>query len=192
MRAFVGIPIGSGWRSALTAARDVIREADPSWRRANWVAPENLHVTVKFLGELPDESAASLAEDLAALSATRPFDLPLERAVYAVPSLSRATMLWATLLDPDAQAADFARAVDDIAMRYGVTPDSRDFRPHVTLARSKRPRRPRGLGEAEHAARELLGTRDTVSVGEVRLFRSTLTPHGPIYDVLASVLLNGD
>jgi len=187
MRAFVGIPLDERWRAALAAACEHVRESDPEWQAASWVAPHNMHITLKFLGDITDSTAQGLAEDLDSLAEMECFELPLGRAVYAVPSLARAKMLWATLQDPESRAADLALSVDDIAAAYGIPREQRDFRPHVTLARAKRPRRIADPLAAEEVARAILGREDAMSVVNAKLYRSNLTPRGPIYEELACV-----
>ena len=60
MRLFVGIPLPEATRRALTDGCDAIRADDSAWRTEKWVAPENLHITLAFLGRLPAESVDAL------------------------------------------------------------------------------------------------------------------------------------
>jgi len=183
MRCFVGIPLECSVRDAFVDAGAAVRAADPSWSGEKWVAAENLHITVAFLGEVEASDAAAIAERLGqALGPVRALSLPFV-GVTAVPNPRRATMLWGSYSDPDARAADLASRVALACAECGVTLQDRPFRAHVTLARTRKPRR---VGEAALAA--LASSSETVpafvSVRGVTLFSSTLTKAGPRYESL--------
>lgn len=103
---------------------------------ARWRPRESLHVTLRFFGEIPEDVAADLDAQLAAL-AEPDFDLVLEgvgcfgegRSIEAV---------WAGVADNEALSR-LARACEAAARRAGVKPDSRRYHPHVTLAYLRRP-----------------------------------------------------
>jgi len=189
MRAFLGVALDRRWCDALAAAREAVRDSDGRWRDAKWVAPENLHLTLKFLGEMPDQSVRDLAVDLEELEALATFLLPLDRIVHPVPSRRRATMLWTTLLDPEGAGERLARSIDAIASRRGIAPDPRDFKPHITLCRARHPLPAPSFEPAEETARAVLGSQRSVSVSRVTLYRSTLTSDGPIYEMLSTARL---
>lgn len=190
MRAFLGIELDTEWRGALTAVCAHVREQDGPWRKAKWVAPENLHVTLKFLGEIDTVTAKEIAAHLSReLTHVEPFVLPLDETVCAVPSQARAKMLWTTLLDPAGDATRLAGIVQRVALPYGIEADTRDFHPHITLARTRRPMRIDTVGKldeifAAHAPHE-----PSMSVQRATLYKSTLTRQGPIYEILARVPL---
>lgn len=187
MRTFVGIELDDDMRGFLARVREAVCTADLAWCGDKWTAEENLHVTVKFLGELTESGVTGLARSLRlGLAALEPFDLRLSEPAHAVPNVRRATMLWATLADIDGSAALLASIVGDAAALQGVAPDARDFRPHITLVRARRPRPFRPSERLHLSSMEPVGL---VSVGAVSLFRSTLTKHGPVYEVLDRITL---
>lgn len=182
MRAFLGIELDPEWRDMLTAVGAAIREQDSGWREAKWVVPQNLHITLQFLGEIDpvtaDEISAQLAEEL---SHVEPFELPMDEAVYAVPSPAKAKMLWTTLLDPVGEGAGLAKVIEQVALTYGIEADPREYRPHITLARARKPKR---FDLTPH-----ITTPPAVSVRHATLYKSMLTRQGPVYEILARVLL---
>ena len=193
MRAFLGIPVSDTWREVLANVSGVVRTVDSRWSKASWVRPENLHVTLKFLGELAEETVDSLADELgAALPGIPEGQLLLGSIVQAVPSPRRASMLWTGLLDPDGAVGGLAEAVDCVAAAYGVEREHREFRPHITLARMRRPASIAAEKVTEALDRSSLGATPTVSVREVILFRSTLASSGPTYDAIRSYQLRSD
>ena len=182
MRAFLGIELDPEWRDMLTALGASIREQDSAWREAKWVAPQNLHVTLQFLGEIDSVTAEEIPVQLVKeLSHTEPFDLPLDEAVYAVPSPARAKMLWTTLLDSRGKGSGLVKLIEQVALTCGIEADAREYRPHITLARVRKPKR---FDLTPH-----ITTPPAVSVQHVTLYKSTLTRQGPVYEILARVPL---
>ncbi|PKQ09970.1 MAG: RNA 2',3'-cyclic phosphodiesterase [Actinobacteria bacterium HGW-Actinobacteria-9] len=190
MRVFIGIDLDDTWRAALRAGCETIRRTDPAWHDEKWVPGENLHMTLKFMGDVPDESVEYLGPDLEkALGDSRSFSLPVARLVYPAPERRKATMLWTTFRDPDDAAASLLSRIEDVAADYGVVPESRFFNPHVTLVRARRPHPFTAEEPALAAMASVLGPIDSMSVGEVTVFSSTLTRATPVYRRLAKIRL---
>lgn len=176
-RAFVAVPVPA--LASLVALLDVLSRIRADVKP---VEPTQLHFTLSFLGDVPEEAATPLAEAITeAARGVAAFDQPL-RAVGAFPSASRPRVVWAGVSDPR-PISDLALRVRMELARRGFPGDDRDFRAHLTLARV---RSKEGLGELvtflkRHGPDEL----GTMRVDEVVLFRSRLGPHGPTYDALA-------
>ncbi len=191
VRCFVGVPLASCLSGPLVRACDAIKAADPAWRDEKWVAEENLHLTLKFLGSLDEGHVPALTEALGvAVGKTERFELPVA-GIRAVPGTKRCRMLWAAWLDPDGTCASLAESVDRAALAFGIALEERAFKPHATLCRA---RRPRSLEASALNAAELVlsAAPQSMSVGTVTLFASRLTPRGPIYSELASWHLWGE
>ena len=190
MRVFIGIDLPEQWRDALAAGADAVRAAEPKWEGEKWVPAENLHVTLKFMGDLPDETAKFLGPDLErALEGFGSFALPLHRALLPSPESKRASMLWTTLSDPEEKALGLLSRIEDVAADYGVVPESRHFHPHITLVRARSPRFIRSAEEAAAVIEGMLPADRLMSVPSVTVFRSTLTKSKPLYERLATVNL---
>lgn len=186
MRCFVAIELSEAIRDALGDVVRLIRSEAPSWTDAKWVRPEHLHITLKFLGELDESAARSLAAELRdSLTSMKPFDLDYA-GVTAVPSARRARMLWAEFEDRSGACGSLASTVEGAALRYGVPLEERTFRPHVTLCRARRPAPVAAevLGDANALVRTVP---TSMSVVRATVLSSRLTPHGPIYSELADL-----
>lgn len=153
---------------------------------ARWTRPEQLHVTLRFLGSLPIPLARTIAAALGAVSAP-PFRVAA--AGFGVfPSFRAPRVLWARL-DPPEPLRDLARAVDDALARTGaIEPDEKPFSPHVTLARLN------GARAAE--VRSWMESRDGFTAGpwevsEFFLYSSRLTPGGAIHTRIDARALDG-
>ena len=192
-RCFLAIRLTRPVLHALRAAREAFLDPAPAWAREKWVRPELLHVTLKFLGPLPDEQVGPALEALARACEGLPRPVLRLAGVRAVPAPGRATMLWATFDDPDGVAARLAGAVDEmLAAEFGVPVDTRRFMPHATLVRARRPRpMPPAALAAAQAVLESVSEQDRiVSVPCFTLCSSTLGPGGPTYDDVGEVGLD--
>lgn len=152
-----------------------------------WVAPENFHITVKFLGGIDEARVSSVIDALRIAAAGRQaFDLEI-LALGAFPSPIRPRVLWAGVTEGRAPLGALAAAVDDALVPLGFARESRPFAAHVTLARIREPRRTPALAEALGAAASQRFGR--VTIEHLALMRSDLSPRGARYFVLSNVPL---
>jgi 2'-5' RNA ligase len=191
VRAFVGIPLPDAHAEALLGAGEHVRDGDPRWSDQKWVPRQNLHLTLEFLGDISPESATALAEDLhARLAEARPPHLSFE-AIVARPRSSRARMLWATYRDENGSLAAIAASVARAAEREGIDVEERRFVAHATLVRARRqiPVEPKVIEAATSSTRSALGESLFMSVRHARLYESTLTRAGAVYETVADIQL---
>ena len=146
------------------------------------VAPENLHVTLKFLGDIPTDQIAAIQQQL--LSVVRgqpPFVLAVEQ-LGAFPSVERPSVVWVGLVDAEPLVA----LVNEIESRLeplGFARESRAFHPHLTVARIKG-RPPRELFDI---IRRNSDTHfGTAEVRSIDLIRSELCRDGARYSLISS------
>lgn len=182
VRAFIAIELPDDARHTLVHACAALKSEDHRWRGEKWVEPENLHITLKFLGNLELEALMGVSDVLAEeCSAIREFDLTLAR-VHAVPGIRSARMLWAEFLDTDGECGLLSAAAERAAMCAGVPADERPFRPHATLVRARKPR-PVAADALAAADSAIASGHTVVSVPAATVFTSELTRQGPIYSV---------
>ena len=180
VRTFVAIPLPDELKDAVADARDAFVGGDRAWRDQKWVSPENLHITLKFVGNVEASALDDLADAVAsAVAAHAPFELPSSE-LRAVPSPRRATMLWLAFGDPDGACGLLAADIERATLAFGAKPDERAFSPHATLVRARSPRQV-DTGALADAQAALSLAETTVSVDSVTLFSSELTRHGPVY-----------
>jgi len=190
-RCFLAITLPDPVLATLASARRAFLEQAPAWAGEKWVRPGLLHVTVAFLGDVPDERLPCLLEALRSVGAVvPPIELHLS-GVRAVPSQRRASMVWA-LLDGDVAAATWVR--DEALLAAGRSAEGRPFAPHVTLVRARGERRVHH--PALQAAADVVSDCGkagvgTMSVPSLTVFSSTLDGAGPTYRELARIELAG-
>jgi 2'-5' RNA ligase len=149
-----------------------------------WVRPENIHLSLKFLGDVEDAREPELRRGLQQAAGTRgePRPLTLQITGFGVfPDYHRPHVLWAGVTaEPGLELLQ--HAVEASFAPLGFPTEARPFRPHVTLGRAARDARPRDFKGLE----EILATLDfdeAVTVAEVDLMQSTLQKDGPVYQV---------
>ena len=191
IRCFVGVPLSEDIAQGLLGACAVLREADPAWRDEKWVRAENLHLTMKFLGDIDEEDLDPLCARMgAALSECVSFELPFS-GLHPAGGLRHCRMLWGAFTDPDGRCEALHAAVEQAATAFGVEADARSFTPHATLCRARRPKRlsTEALSAAEAALQQ---APDSMSVVSASVFTSRLTPRGPIYREIGAWRLRGE
>ncbi len=152
-------------------------------RSVAWTVPENLHITLKFLGPIEITQRALVATALARVAVGVPAFTITLRGLGAFPSLTRPRVIWGGVHDGAHALTALADAVERVLMPLGFAAEER-FAPHVTLGRVRQPRRDPALAEAL----ALAATRDfgAVHVDRIALMRSALSPKGARYDELAT------
>lgn len=189
IRSFVCIEIPEGIREKLEEFLRGLRDLD---RRVKWVRGENLHLTLKFLGEEPhtkvEKMRASLQDGIPELK-LKPFSLSL-RGIGVFPDWDRPRIIWVGVEGDGLGSLEILRDfVEKTARKQGFRKESKPFSPHITLGRAKSDRIEPILKEKlRKSERELFGS---FLVREVILMRSQLFPEGPIYTPLATFALEG-
>jgi len=186
IRSFVAVEIDEAIITRLSTVQQHLRGVGA---QVSWVRPEGMHLTLKFLGNVPEHRLPEITHALetAVLSAS-PFRLSVI-GVGGFPNLSRMRVVWAGIAQGAEALCALAAAVDQQLATVGFPREERPFSPHITLGRVKAP-------EGVHRLAELLRTHEGESFGEmpvthVRLMRSDLLPTGARYTMLRSFPLLG-
>jgi len=191
IRAFVAVVPGDAVREAVTAVVDRLR---PLGRSVAWVPAANLHVTLQFMGNQPEERLAAATEALhAAAAASAPIEVTLH-GIGAFPGLERPRILWVGLALGALEVRALQERVAIALAREGFPREDRAWHPHLTIGRVYDERRWRQ--EAGPALRQALAQAATTGFGtarvaEVALMQSDLSPRGARYTVRRAVALGG-
>ncbi len=186
VRCFVAVPVAEPVRRMIVRVQEALRRADADVR---WVVEGTLHLTLKFCGDLDEDQVARLGE-LLAVEAGRWRPMALEYAgVGTFPDRGAPRVVWAGATGDVERLTGLAVAVERHAREVGVEPERFPFVPHLTIGRVKSGRNIKRLRSAIEPQRQVPLGRDEIRSFE--LMRSTLTPDGPIYDVVRSFDLAG-
>lgn len=176
MRLFYCVELPDAVRAALARSA---RGLQARIRGGTWVAEGNLHLTVRFLGEVGDDLLPALHDlGAAAARAVAPFALVLDR-LGAFPSPDRARVVWAGPTADSALFAILAQRIEDGVQAIGFPPERKPAHPHATLARLRIPQ-----DLASILGRTALPALP-VRVDGLTLMQSELRPHGPLYTAVA-------
>lgn len=184
MRLFLAVTLPEALQQDIARATAALRAAAPTVR---WVRPERLHLTMKFLGERPDDDATRIAD--AARHATTGLQ-PVSASLHgtgAFPNFRRPRVVWLGM-HPEAPLAAIARRLDAALAPLGIEPESRPFRAHVTLGRVADAMPPAAAAALERDLRRVTSTW-LLAVYDIALMQSTLGPGGPTYRVLDTLPL---
>jgi RNA 2',3'-cyclic 3'-phosphodiesterase len=179
MRLFVALSISASVRENLSSLLDELRRADS---RPRWVNPTNLHVTLKFIGHVPDENLSNINSALCKVRGPAALTLHF-RGVGFFPDERRPTVVWVGVQAP-AELAALAACIDESLAGWGIQRETRPFSPHLALARFKETR-------LTEALRALLQRSNNRSFGEqlsteFHLMESKPKPTGAEYTTLRS------
>ena len=188
MRCFIAIDLSAGVRDALARLLASLRDAAPR-ADVRWVDAAQLHLTLKFLGGVPDDRVPAISRALAEAVAGVGAVALSAGGVGAFPSLRRPRVLWAGTTGGAAELAALAATVDRVAVAHGFPPEARPFRGHLTLGRVRSDRGGAALAKALAAA----GAPDlgAWTASEVVLYESRLRPTGALYVPISRHALRG-
>jgi len=184
-RCFVAVSLADPARAAVAEYLESLRATVAG---VAWARPEQLHLTLKFLGNVVPTRIPALEMRLAEAVGAMDADTAEVAGVGAFPNLARPQVLWVGVRAPSLAA--LADAVEASAAAEGFPRETRPFRPHVTLGRV-RERGRRAAPELSLLARDGDRAFGTSPLREATLFRSVLGAGGARHDVLASFRLAG-
>jgi RNA 2',3'-cyclic 3'-phosphodiesterase len=192
MRLFIGVELDDRVKAA---AADVAERLRQHLQRAvpelvaRWIAPENLHITLWFIGEVADAHGDAIADVLKQSPfSIPPFDLGLA-GCGAFPPSGPPRVFWIGVNRGAREMADLYRETGDRLAPLGYAPERRAYAAHLTIARVKDPGR--GASKAVRATlAQLPAECGTCRISSVTLFRSRLSPRGAAYEPLLRVPLS--
>jgi 2'-5' RNA ligase len=150
--------------------------------KASWSREANLHLTLKFLGEIPQASAMELSNAASrAVAGLSPFSIqPGHTGVF--PNHGAARVLWIGINDLSGKLVELHARLEDEAARAGFAREARRFRPHLTLARLRKPEHARTLAAAHQ---QLAFAPQEIAISELLVIRSELSSDGSKYTVIS-------
>ncbi len=189
-RLFVALEPPEAVRRRIAAAAQKLRRgAGAAAGEVRWVADENVHLTVQFLGAVPEERVEAVEAALAAAAAAaRPVSLEVKGA-GGFPNSRRPRVVWLGLSGELPALAELAAELGRRLAPIGFPPEARPFAAHLTLGRARDQRGAPGLGGALAAAAQDEGV--AWRAAELVLFESHLSPRGPRYEAVRRAPLGG-
>ncbi len=185
LRAFIAIDIPPEIKKAISSqTAGLRRELD---RTVRWVATENIHLTLKFLGEVSSTGLQLLTQVIHAECAqTAPFPISVE-TLGCFPNLRRPRVLWFGLAAPP-ELYQVQRQIENSTARLGYLSENKPFSPHLTIGRVREQTSPTEIQKLRMLLQNITVTAPgTFTVNEIHLYKSELKPEGPVYTRLSTV-----
>jgi RNA 2',3'-cyclic 3'-phosphodiesterase len=186
LRSFIAVEIPVEIQSAIAQSIAPLIKTLPK-PLIRWVDPQNVHLTLKFLGDVSSANLVRLAEAIKVEAASHEIFSMSVGGIGAFPTHGRARVIWIGLDAPPALAA-LQRGVDAVAAQLGYPTEERPFSPHLTIGRvAQNASAPDS--QRIHAALDAtkVGILGTVRVQAVHIFKSDLQPGGSVYTLLYSL-----
>jgi 2'-5' RNA ligase len=185
VRTFIAVDVGKSIRDRLVNLQETLARAGTE---VKWVEPENLHVTLLFLGEVDDRHLPAVCRVVADCADQQaPFLLSVETA-GCFPTPRRPRVLWAGVGEGRQPLCTLHDALEAPLLDLGYyRREDRQYTPHITLGRVKSDRPTEKLSAA--LAKQAGWQGGEITVREVLVMSSELTSEGPIYTVLSRAKL---
>ncbi len=179
VRLFVALDIPESVRESLARLCERFKKTN---RSARWVRLEGVHVTVKFIGEVPSEQVARIRTALENACASAPPELRFVGLGF-FPNTRRPRVFWAGI-EASAPLGELAAAIETQLAPFGISREKREFHPHLTLARLDSVE---GVDRLRDAAAEFAQTEfGRTMANEFHLYQSVLKRAGAEYTRLAT------
>ena len=176
-RVFCAIEIPENIRQHIARQAQQLHQALPDVQ-ASWTKPDNIHLTLKFFGNISEQQVLKASEAAArAVEGLRSFTIRVEGA-GSFPPRGPAKVLWIGISDPTGKLMQLQQQFESECEREGFPKEARAFHPHLTVARLRTARGARALAE-QHEQPGFEG--EDVSVSSLILFRSELSSKGSTY-----------
>jgi 2'-5' RNA ligase len=186
IRSFIAIPLESEIRRAAVRLIERLRQPNDGIK---WVPTDNLHLTLKFLGDVDNTeipAVCSVIRDV--VGQFDPFELGFG-GTGGFPEITRPRVLYAGVDDPSGSLTEIVTRLERDLAQLGFKREPRDYTPHLTLGRTKSGSR-RASGEViERLKRDQTTQLGNMSVATIQMVASFLDKHGPTYQVMDTVNL---
>jgi RNA 2',3'-cyclic 3'-phosphodiesterase len=181
LRVFCAVALPRDLHDQLTTHINRIRDAVPD-ASASWSRVGNIHLTLKFLGDISppqveklSEAASRSVEDFA------PFKIVLEQT-GVFPAHGSPRVLWIGVNDLEGKLGELHASLEDETAKSGFQKEARPFHPHLTLARLRKPQQARTLASAYKA---IEFEPAEIAVSELLVIRSELSSEGSKYTIIS-------
>ena len=182
IRTFIAIELSEEIREELGTLQEKLKKCNAD---VIWVKPDSLHLTLKFLGKISISLVESIKEVLDGVAReTASFQIVLSK-IGAFPKIDSPRVIWVGLEQGENEVSQISEKLEERLEKISFEKETRPLHPHLTLGRVKSSK---NRGELKKSIEEInkgLVPAAKMTVPEIKLFRSTLTPKGAIYTCLS-------
>jgi 2'-5' RNA ligase len=182
MRTFIAIELPEEVKEYLRRLQGKLKKCDAD---VKWVAPQNIHLTLKFLGEIDEKKAGEIEEILTKTARQNPSFQIRASSIGGFPGLSSPRVIWIGIDKGDSEVKNIAKKLETSLELIGIPREERGFSSHITIGRTKSSLNRTSLAKLLNELKETPQTENIeFTVNKITFFKSTLTPQGPIYEAL--------
>ncbi len=182
MRTFIAIELPQEIKDILARLQGELKKSGAD---VKWVESKNIHLTLKFLGERNEKKIAGISEIIEE-AAKNNYSFQAEiSSLGAFPKIDFPRIIWVGINQGDSETKKIAQELEEKIAKIGIPKVDRPFSSHITIGRTK------SASNRENLVRDLKNNADKLKeenlrfpVTKITLFKSTLTPGGPIYEAL--------
>jgi 2'-5' RNA ligase len=184
VRTFIAFDVAEPVRERLVALQDELRATGQDIK---WVEPENLHLTLKFLGGVDETDLYTVCKTAEqAVAGLGPFDMELAQ-IGAFPNAQRPRVIWTGVGQGNRELTAIHQSLEKLYRAQGYPREDRSFTPHLTLGRARQPKPTPQLAAAIDRLADWQG--GITLVREILVMSSQLSPDGPTYAVMGRARL---
>lgn len=182
IRTFIAVDIPGAVRSKIVKLQHELKQER---EHISWAPAQNIHLTLKFLGDVEESILPHIIKELATVCAMQtPFDFEIKNLGF-FPNPERARVLWVGIDSPGKHLAELAKKIESGLIQFGFSKENRKFNPHLTIGRVKSRLRNSFIEKVE----EKFFFGGKIAAGEIAVIKSDLKPTGAIYTPLARIKL---
>ena len=185
IRTFIALELSDEAKQELSRVTGLLKKVDAD---VKWATPEAIHITLKFLGNIPEKKTTFVIESLKLVVSQIPsFDITLG-GIGVFPGWSAPRILWIDINEGHESLEKLAGSIRSVMFKAGFGEDERQFSPHITVGRIK-------SGRNKAVLRKEAGLIEVVPIlipiSRVTFFKSILTKEGARHTVLSAWDLTG-
>ncbi|MFH1305754.1 MAG: RNA 2',3'-cyclic phosphodiesterase [Candidatus Omnitrophota bacterium] len=179
MRCFIALELSQKSRDEFSRITGILKASGVA---VKWIAPKKIHLTLKFLGDVPKNKISAVTDKLKNIAAATPSFCITPESIGAFPGWSRPKAVWVGVGPGGDAVKDLAARIENAMKKEGFKKRDKPFSPHFTLGRIKIAKKTFLLKKTANA---ITVTPVPVRISEVVLFKSDLTPTGAVYTPLS-------
>jgi len=186
MRTFIALTLPDPIRNRLALLQGELKKTDAD---VKWTAPENIHLTLKFIGETDEKT-------LNKVILTGEKFVPEKKSYYArlstlgvFPKIHSPRIVWIGLSEGNRETCDIAQELERRLSDIGIPKEERSFTSHLTVGRVKSGRNKDNLLHKISEINSLENENLRFLVDRITVYKSTLTPKGPVYEAIKELRL---
>jgi 2'-5' RNA ligase len=188
MRSFIAIPLPEEIKDFLNRVQGILKTTQAD---VKWVKPANIHLTLKFLGQINNQQTEEIKKIIRQICKDKASFQAILLSLGAFPRIDQPRVIWAGIAEGNEKIKQIVQELNqEIDQLLGLPGEKKPFTSHITLGRTrsglKREKLAAKLKEFQNQINE---EPKKFKIDRIVLFKSTLTPQGPIYEELYSANL---